>query len=80
MVVGELLLLGTDRPIPYQAGSVLARLREHQDYLDLASDDLVRMQRQRLAASPRVWTEASIREDADLNTDREPRDEFFLTP
>lgn len=77
--VGDLVLLGSNEPIPYNPDALLEKIQspEVQAYLAAAgvdADDFV----QYIELEPKIWTPDTPRDNSDLNTDLFPRDEYYL--
>ncbi len=77
--VGGVILLGSDRPIPYDSRILLDRLQQPDVVAYLAGggfdlDDLRRW----IQPPLRVWLPDTLRDTNDVNTDLLPRDEYFL--
>jgi spermidine synthase len=77
--VGDLVLLGSRQPIPYDGHSLLLRLEESaiRDYLAAGSYDVAQM-RPWLEATPLFWSPETMRHFADTNSDLHPKDEYYL--
>jgi spermidine synthase len=77
--VGNFVLLGSHRPIVYDAQALLQRLEEPavRDYLVAGAFEVGHM-RPWLEAPPIFWTADTPRPPAETNTDLHPRDEYYL--
>lgn len=76
----DFLLIGSERPIAYDADLILGRLEDPQvaAYFEAANADLNSV-REYIAGGPvQSWTPESPRTDLNINTDLLPRDEYFL--
>jgi hypothetical protein len=72
-------MLGSDRPVPFDAEAIARRLQEPaiRSYLLHAKWDPEAIGNLLRKSSLKVWTPEEIR-PADINTDLFPKDEFFL--
>jgi len=73
------ILVGSDRPVPFDAAAVLARLTspEGRAYAAPAAVDLPAYARE-IAGPHLVWAPDTPRPTGDVNTDLWPRDEYYL--
>lgn len=80
VVYAEPALLGSDRPIAYDAARIAARLDEPaiRDYLSDAEVNIDELRARVLSAHVIVWGPADMVAATDINTDLWPRDEYYL--
>jgi spermidine synthase len=73
-------LLGSDRPIPYDAERILARLDDPQimAHLEAAAVDFDELRQWFRDKHPEVINDGTVGTVADPNTDLFPRDEYYL--
>lgn len=80
VVLVQPALIGSDRPIPYDAATIRARLREArvQEKLRRARIDAAELDAWFRDKKPEVLNNGAVVAAADINTDLFPRDEYYL--
>ncbi|NWF70277.1 MAG: spermidine synthase [Chloroflexi bacterium] len=80
VLVGEIVMIGSSSPIPYDAAALLARLQDEQvsAYLRAGGTDAASFTHWISAAPLTVWGPQDARPAYDLLTDLFPRDEYYL--
>jgi spermidine synthase len=72
------IYIGSDVPIPFDAGTVVSRLADARYYYASAGVDIATLLRPYLESTPRAFGPGDARRSSELNTDMFPRDEFAL--
>jgi spermidine synthase len=80
VMIADIVMIGSDQPIAYDAEALLARLQDPQviDYLQIGGTDPARFSYWIEDAPLTVWTPDDPRPDGEVLTDLFPRDEYYL--
>jgi len=80
-MIADIVMIGSDQPIPYDAAALMARLQETHvvNYLQVGGTDPANFTYWVMEAPVRVWEPDTPRPDGQGLTDLFPRDEYYLT-
>ncbi len=80
VMIADIVMIGSDQPIPYDADALLTRLQDPQviDYLRVGGTDAARFRYWIEDAPLTVWGPDDPRPEGQVLTDLFPRDEYYL--